>query len=461
MSHYTPFQEKDISQLSSIDLEILNTVSEGWYIEYKRDLPNPKSIAKSISAFANTYGGWLFIGIAENSKSNNTAVSYPGIARNDIDAGLQKIRQSVAEHLNPTPHFEVKVIWGPNESIMLQDNYGIICIEVAQSPLAPHVHSSGCIYRRVSDLSEPKAENDRHKLELLWNRREKVNEEYRRWIEREPEQSKIEENQPYLRLLFDADLYRAKGQKWDLTINQIQEVLNDESSGPGIPVDTIYPSSLGWIARQTTNLDRHEQFGFTWVIGRGLCCEILLPINCFNVDQPNHLSVHLARHVHIGRFINMLEIKKASNSRVLDLNQLFAMLIGVSNSYLKLLTIGGHPTDKFHAKAILGGIWRTIPFLDSEIMLNRVEKFGLPLSLTSVAMVPGGSDANSFYEVKPFGTSEFHEMQYYSCAFWLFELVCTALGFQGILADGASEEAGKLFEELRGAYERTQLKKHS
>lgn len=194
MSQYTPFPVKEISQIAAVDLETLSTVNEGWYIEYKRELPNQSAIAKSISALANTYGGWFFVGVAQLSESQNVAGSCPGLPRADIDAALQKIRQSVAEHLNPAPHFEYQVVWGPNEAMQLPANYGVVCVEVNQGPRAPHVHSSGRIFRRVADSSEPIFENDRHQLDLLWDRRQKIDDEYKAWIEREPELSKSDEN---------------------------------------------------------------------------------------------------------------------------------------------------------------------------------------------------------------------------------------------------------------------------
>jgi len=455
MSNYSPFPGKQIFQISTEDLDILSTVSEGWYVEYKRDLPSQSSIAKSISAFANTYGGWLFFGVEESAKSDNVAASCPGIARAELDSGLQKIRQSAAQYLNPTPHFEIKVVWGPNSTMNLTEDRAVICVEVNLSPLAPHIHSSGCIYRRVSDSSEPKAENDRHQLDLLWDRRVKIDEEYKSWIEREPERSKDEGEWPYLRLLLDADLCGAKDKSWDLTLDQINEVLNDSTSGPALPFETIQPSGHGWVARQTSSLDRHERFGLTWIVGRGLQCELWLPLNTFEANEPDHLIVNLGKYAYFDRFLAEMKRAKAGFSRIVDLNQLLMVLIAVTNTYLKLLAKAKHPTSKFHAKAILGEVWRTIPFLDSEVMLERISKYGLPLCLTSEAMVPGGRDAKSFFEVTLLGDEEAKEIQFHTGAFWLFELVCRALGLQGMFADDSNEELSKLFTELLDSFDRT------
>ena len=66
MQTYSPF-DKPIKDLNPHDLTVLKTVNEGWYVEYKREMVNPMALAKAISAFANTYGGWLFLGIQERS----------------------------------------------------------------------------------------------------------------------------------------------------------------------------------------------------------------------------------------------------------------------------------------------------------------------------------------------------------------------------------------------------------
>ena len=61
---FTPF-DKAFDDISVGDLDGLMEVGEGWYVEYKSQLPNTRVLAKSLSSFANQYGGWLFLGVAE------------------------------------------------------------------------------------------------------------------------------------------------------------------------------------------------------------------------------------------------------------------------------------------------------------------------------------------------------------------------------------------------------------
>ena len=58
---FSPF-DNQLESLSAPDLERLRDVAEGWYIEYKSEVSKAPDIAKSISALANTYGGWIFYG---------------------------------------------------------------------------------------------------------------------------------------------------------------------------------------------------------------------------------------------------------------------------------------------------------------------------------------------------------------------------------------------------------------
>ena len=199
---FSPFAVP-LESLTSADLERLRETAEGWYIEYKRELSEASDIAKSISGLANTYGGWLFYGVEEVSKANPVAGAFPGIAGQDCDAALQRMRQSVAQHMHPAAHFDVKAVSGDGKNIA--SGFVVICVRVPQSLAAPHVHKSGRIFRRVADGSEPEVENDRFRLDQLFRRSHDLRQEYADWIARDPEFSKEEKDRPYLRLIMFVD----------------------------------------------------------------------------------------------------------------------------------------------------------------------------------------------------------------------------------------------------------------
>ena len=131
-------------------------------MEYKRECPTASHLGKTISSFANTYGGWLFLGVEELSKQDNCAGAFPGIANADLEAARQRIRQGASQHVTPTPYFEMAVLSGPCAEIGLAEDKSVVVVEVDHSNSAPHVHKDARIYRRAGDSSEPRPETDRH-----------------------------------------------------------------------------------------------------------------------------------------------------------------------------------------------------------------------------------------------------------------------------------------------------------
>ena len=102
---------------------MLRDVSEGWFVDYKVAQLSPKDFGKHLSAFANQFGGWLFVGIQE---ANLKAASFPGIPSVEVGATLVKIREGVSAHVSPTVYFDHRIIDGPLR----------VCAEHPDHPLA-------------------------------------------------------------------------------------------------------------------------------------------------------------------------------------------------------------------------------------------------------------------------------------------------------------------------------------
>ncbi len=451
MKNYSPFLKDDISELVASDLKVLKSVHEGWYVEYKSELSNPKTIAKSVSSFANTYGGWVFYGVMENGKSDNTAESCPGIPKDDLDATMQRIRQSVASNLNPIPHFDTKVIEGPEPEMGLEEDRCVICIHVPFSTIAPHVHANGCIFRRVSDSSEPKPETDRHQLDMLFSRRDKIDKEYARWINRAPERSEEETHRPYLRLLLDADQYGLQGKEWNLNTSDVISEMNDRDKGIRLPIDSCYTSSHGIVARQTDKLNNISDFGVTWILGKNLRCEVWVPLTVIDNIDGARSSGYFDRYLHSDVFFKIVEAGNAKFGKAIDLNQLWHILSSILNAYLDLLEKNETPITFVLCKVMIHEIWRTMPFVDSEVLLGRMSDQGVPICLSNNALVPGGDHADSFYEIaitEPSGGIP----KYAFPTLTAMELVYRAFGIQAFFSSIHSEdETRELLLELLNA----------
>jgi len=377
-ANYSPFS-KHINELVVDDLAALRTVHEGWYVEYKETVPNPQAIAKSVSAFANTYGGFLFYGIREKSKQENVAGDFPGIASDDVEAMRERIRQAICAHSAPEPHFHIEVFSGPSEALGLTDDRSIICIHVPQSSKAPHIHKSGVIYRRVADSSEPTAENDRHVLGELFKRSNKLLETYKSWYEADPEFNETEKNHPYLRLLVTFDPWRERLPWLDVTPSEIRKLFNPEEKTATLPFDTIHSMRGGFIARQVTN-NQLDSLSLTWVLRRDLTSEILIPIAHAHADANEDQQIDLAGYEQEARFSNMLKQRKYSSLMVLDLNQLYPIFDGIFET-LDRIALAANWKNGMSATFKILNSDRSCPFIDLDHVMERYEKYGIPISL--------------------------------------------------------------------------------
>ena len=54
----------------TIERMVKERVCESEVLDYKEEFPRPKDIAKLVAAFANTYGGWIVVGVREEDDSN-------------------------------------------------------------------------------------------------------------------------------------------------------------------------------------------------------------------------------------------------------------------------------------------------------------------------------------------------------------------------------------------------------
>lgn len=394
MPTYSPF-DKAIKSLESADLDVLKTVREGWHVEYKRELVNAKALAKAVSAFANTYGGWLFLGVEEQSKDVPVAGSFLGIPERDVNAFLQRLRQSVAEHLSSAPHFETKALRGPCPEIGLVSGTSVIAVEIPASHTAPHIHKDGRIYRRVADSSDPKPETDRFILDQLGRRADPIREATRKWVTRDPEFSKGEEQIPYLRLLLCVDPWQQQDPWISAPMPQIRNILMDPKSA--VPFDTC--AQVGWelIVRQVADNDPHN-YVLTWRLKRDLSCEIVLPLPCYRRDNPLLLARDLDGYDHGDRFISLLEEKGYGKPQIVDLNFLTSVLRATLKQYrslLKLAEAEGH----FHFKVRALNVWRLLPFLDIETVMDEYEEHGLPILMDRTVTYPAGEEPESFKRV--------------------------------------------------------------
>ncbi|MBS1928205.1 MAG: ATP-binding protein [Bacteroidetes bacterium] len=161
---YNPF-DKNITEIVEQDLAQLidRQISEGWYIEYKKEIPTTSlgkldslKISKSVSSFANTKGGWIFWGITTDNRNN--PISIDGISISEYKNIEDQISQTINSNISPNPIYHLKKIE------LINNNY-LFIIQVEESPTPPYITSQGIIYQRENNESKPI--KDRYIIEKL------------------------------------------------------------------------------------------------------------------------------------------------------------------------------------------------------------------------------------------------------------------------------------------------------
>ena len=394
---YNPFG-KDIEALETADLAALRSVEEGWFVEYKRESVPADSIAKSVSALANTYGGWVFYGVTEASKKNPAAGDFPGVPAEEVDKLRQRLRQGLGSSVKPVPFFRDIVLWGPCPELGLLEDRAVVCVHVPWSHRAPHLHSSGRVYRRVGAGSDPVPETDRVLLEDLWKRSNELNAHYSEWLQADPEFRPDEASEPYLRLLLVPDLWRTYKPWTGEEVEQFRALLNNEGGEARIPFTWVHTSPTGFIARQTLNNDPSRHV-LAWKFWRSLRSEILIPLHYINARSVAELEDALDGYAYGERFCDLLEKSRFRQVKAILLNHLLGLLVGVVEAKQRILQGFGW-NHGYHFKARLLNVGRTVPFLDTEKFLSASENHGIPVCMSNQLTCLPGQKAEDFFEVK-------------------------------------------------------------
>jgi len=136
-------------KLSSIKYEHLHQledeqIEEGYTIEFKSDWDRnvrEKHLCHTIASFANSSGGWLFIGIANDGSINEIKKE-----KNDFS---QQISNALSTHVTPIPLFNCRFIKSSANA-----NTGVLVIHVFEGNNPPYV-SKGRIYVRSGSSKIP------------------------------------------------------------------------------------------------------------------------------------------------------------------------------------------------------------------------------------------------------------------------------------------------------------------
>lgn len=425
MQSYSPF-DKPLGDITAADLNALKSTPEGWYIEYKSQFPDGASVAKSLSAFANSYGGWLFYGIQESADKSRCAGLFPGIPADQLPLYEQKLRQAASGQVSPAPYFETRVVKGPDDAIGLTADRGILVVYIPSGKNAPYVHSSGRIYRRIADSSDPVAETDRHFLDLLWTRGKESRRAFSKFVRRKPEISESESSVSFVRVLLFPDPWRERAIRSHMDFSTFAEIMKKQD----LPFDNVFTSSSGYIARQTARNDPNNLV-LTWRYYFDCTSEVFIPMNSFQFRDIEKARDFLGGYEHADAFVNFCTTAGFTHGTILDLSILLLALTAISKRRLELYQQGGFFDGDFF-KAHLHGMWRKIPFIDVIEMISFITEYGIPVVQHDRTFAPAGDQPDTCFKFQPRQLRDLTDLDLGAAGFYdgchMLAFVCQALG---------------------------------
>lgn len=376
--------DKPVEDIEAKDLRVLRDVSEGWYIEYKSASKKPSDIGKSLTSFANQYGGYLFFGIEESRDSSHTAKSFPGIPNSQLDTLLSHIRDGASQHSQPDVRFVQKVIPGPVPEIGLGKDCSIVIVDIPQGTQTPYVHSSGRVFRRIGNSSAPKVEADRYLLDELWKRREHNRKLLRKFVEQRNPVLRDQGIGGWFHLYVFPDLSQRSSPDL-LTVDKVADVFLKDRIGRtamSVPMDAVYSSGMGVCARQAGSPNR-EILGLTVDIRIGGAASFCVPIN---VTSARDLAPR--GYESVDEFHSMLEQSGLEKMLVADFSHLAVSVTALLNQLL-LLKDSINDSRDLMAGFSIHGTRGSIPYLDSSAYVSRLKKYGFPTSHLDEIEYPG------------------------------------------------------------------------
>jgi hypothetical protein len=153
-----------LADMSPGDLDRMLELDESLFVEHKGDLGDESNygLAKAISAFANTLGGWLLLGVTNGRPQGSTAT---WTSRGHGPTLVDSVRDRLRGEVDPLPAFEARVIdhrEGP-----------VGVVRVYESADTPHVTlRSGSVFVREvagdADVAHPGRPGARSRGERIY-----------------------------------------------------------------------------------------------------------------------------------------------------------------------------------------------------------------------------------------------------------------------------------------------------
>jgi hypothetical protein len=271
---------------------------------------------------------------------------------------------------------------------------------------------------------------------------------------RDPEFSKAETNTPYLRLLMQCDPWGERDPHLSIPLKEVREIM--ENAGcegiPNIPFEAIHTTADGIVARQIGD-NNPQDLGLTWYLRKDLSGELIVPLALIEPGDVSRVKLELHGYLYAEEFELLLEKSGFTSPRIVDLNKLFNVLIGVLGKQQRLLSKAGWDKS-YYVKARLLNVRRIVPFVDTSFVIEEFTKNGIPVCLGNKITMPMGTDPWSFRETFELDDNTHQALPIIARALLIFEDIAHALGFSPMAKSDFKAENRNVYSDLTDAGER-------
>ena len=384
---------KPIEELTKSDLNDLidREISEGYWVEYKREFQTSKKIAKSIASFANSYGGWYFLGI-EADKTKNIAIKICGFSLGEFPNPIDSFRESVKANIDPVPFFTTKLV-------EIGDNKAVLIVHIPDNQETPFINKDGRIYRRISDSSDPIPEDNRFAVDRLYDNGKELSKSFDEFCKDARMFSRNEENQGWVNIYlspYPLGLIERNEMWYSKAINRLIEIsqkpldiyldANKKIGSGNLPFNSGQMGVQSIILKQVTP----EKLPYSTITAELFFdgkAKFFIPLEYVqilkNLDQLKSQKV-------IRVVKNLQESDKDSDFyliRFFDLKKLIAIVTNLLNYYQKWY-YNDQLFNSLRFAISLENIWRVSPFVDSDEWGIFTENYGLPIEHVDSLRIP-------------------------------------------------------------------------
>ncbi len=322
--------ERPLDQITEADLTdlVANQRSESRRVDFKRTFPDGgekavRELLADVSSFANTDGGDILLGVAEDG--NGVAIDVIGVPVDALDTDILRIEGQIRECLDPRlPAFHI-------HPVRLANGRAVVVLRVGASLLAPHRVTYKGSSRFFARNSRGKFEMDTGELRLAFAATDEMPRKLRDLHSRAVGAATVGQDMPFrlnadpAAVLTVAPLSILREAR-DISVTRETAVLPPRLSGydfivglDGVIVHSPIDENTNAVRSWSVN-HRRGYVDFAWSIGRRTENDSLIWRKYFEEELPGLVRASVARlrtYGMEGPWVAMATVRGAAGYRMI------------------------------------------------------------------------------------------------------------------------------------------------